>query len=153
MRGEMAAPREDRADGLNEEFALVQAAQLDPSAFAPLYDRYRHRVYADLRVRLATDEDAADLTQQVFLQALSALPRYRVRSVPFGVWLFRIARNATVDLHRRHRPTVAWESVPEELHPREEADPEARLEPRCGHRESACRAGCRAGASGSGASR
>ncbi len=108
-----------------DELALVRAAQRDPVAFDALYERYIDRVYAYLRARSATPEDAADLTQQVFTHALAALPRYRAGS--FAAWLFRIARNAAVDAHRRRRATVSWDLVPEALHPVAEDDAEARL--------------------------
>jgi RNA polymerase sigma-70 factor (ECF subfamily) len=108
-----------------DELALVRAAQRDPVAFDPLYERYIDRVYAYLRARATTPEDAADLTQQVFTHALAALPRYRAGS--FAAWLFRIARNTAVDAHRRRRATISWDLVPEALHPVTEDDAEARL--------------------------
>ncbi len=74
--------------------------------------------------RTTTEEDAADLTQHVFVQALHALPQYRVRAAPFAAWLFRIARNVAIDAHRRRRITVAWDFIPEALQPMGERDPE-----------------------------
>jgi RNA polymerase sigma-70 factor (ECF subfamily) len=116
MQFDVAMPWEGEGDSGGDESALVMAAQRDPAAFGELYARYRHRVYAYLYTRLANAEDAADLTQQAFLQALTALPRYRVSATPFGVWLFRIARNAATDLQRRQR-SVALDGVLEELRP------------------------------------
>jgi RNA polymerase sigma-70 factor (ECF subfamily) len=107
------------------EARLIRAAQADPGAFAPLYVQYRDRVYAYLRTRTRSPEDAADLTQQVFLQALDALPRYRPRGAPFAAWLLRIAHNAAINHHKRHRQVVAWDLLPESLHPPAEDDPEA----------------------------
>src|SRR5947209_18150938 len=104
MQTDAAIPWEGDGETTDDEAALVRAAQLDPAAFAPLYRRYRDRVYAYLCVRLSNADDAADVTQQVFLQALAALPRYRTCASPFGVWLFRIARNAAADLQRRRKP-------------------------------------------------
>lgn len=77
--------------------------QAQPAAFAMLYHRYFERIHAYLRSRTGDAEDAADLTQQVFLQALDALPRYRHGRVPFAAWLFRIAHNVAIDHHRRRR--------------------------------------------------
>ena len=107
----------------DDEAALVEEARRDPASFAALHGRYEPRVYAYLRARSATPEDAADLTQQVFLHVLSALPRYRERGTPFAAWLFRIARNAATDYHRRRRHTVAWDLLPEALHPAAQGDP------------------------------
>ncbi len=87
------------------EHALVEAAKRDPEAFAALYQRYHARVYRYLRVRLQSEEDAADLTQQVFLKALNALPRYQSRHTPFAAWLFTIARHILADRFRR-RPVI-----------------------------------------------
>src|SRR5438128_9340275 len=127
MRDGVAIPCEGEDGAVDDEAALVRAAQEDPAAFAHLYHHYRHRVYAYLRVRLAGEEDAADLTQQVFLQALDALPRYHQKTAPFGAWLFRIARNAATDFQRRRRNTVAWDGVPEQMQPRMGRDVDAEV--------------------------
>lgn len=103
-----------------DEAALIQAAQRDLAAFGPLYARYVDRIHTYLRTRTAwsAPDEAADLTQQVFLRALDALPRYQARDGPsFAAWLFRIACNIATDWQRRQRPTVPWETVPEEQHP------------------------------------
>jgi RNA polymerase sigma-70 factor (ECF subfamily) len=128
MHTDTAMPWRGAADTPDEDAALVRAAQQDRAAFAPLYHRYRHRVYAYLYSRLPHAEDAADLTQQVFVQALAALPRYRLDGPPFAGWLFRIARNAVVDHSRRQRRlTVALDRVPENLHPPTDQDLEAQV--------------------------
>ena len=101
-----------------DEEALVQAAQRDLAAFGLLYARYQDRIYTYLRTRTSQAEDAADLTQQVFVQALAALPRYRARGVSIAAWLFRIARNVATDWQRRQRATVSWNAIPEAFHPR-----------------------------------
>lgn len=117
---------EQRALGSGEdEASLIAAAQADPRAFDGLYRRYMTRVFRYARAHAASDEDAADITQQIFLRALDALPRYRQGSAPFGAWLFRIARNASVDAHRRRRAQpVTWDTLPEALHPHASQEPE-----------------------------
>lgn len=128
MHTEPAMSWRGSADTPDEDIALVRAAQQDRAAFAPLYRRYRHRVYAYLYTRLPHAEDAADLTQQVFVQVLAALPRYRPDGPPFAGWLFRIARNAVVDHQRRQRRgAVPLEQVPEELHPPADQDLESQV--------------------------
>ena len=122
----MAPPDNPRTEATGEA-AAVLAAQADPSQFDTLYERYRQRIYAYLRSRTADEEDAADLTQQAFVQALDALPRYRPQHTTFGAWLFRIARNVAIDFHRRKRPSVTWDLVPEALQPTANPDPAAGL--------------------------
>lgn len=99
-----------------DETELVRAAQAHPSEFALLYQRYLPRVYHYVRSRLETEEDAADLTQQIFLQALDALPAYQPRGAPFVAWLFQIARHAVIDAHRRRKNVVSWDALPAAFH-------------------------------------
>jgi RNA polymerase sigma-70 factor (ECF subfamily) len=110
-----------------EEMALVNAARTNPQAFDKLYQRYLGPVYRYLCLHTNTREDAADLTQQVFLQALKALPSYRKGQLPFSAWLFRIAHNLAVYNFRRARPTVTWDLLPESEHPASEQYPETTL--------------------------
>jgi len=112
-------------DAANDEATLIRTAQQDPAAFGVFYHRYRQRIYAYMRARTSNADDAADLTQHVFLQALDALPRYRVRRVPFAAWLFRIAHNAATDFHRQRRTTLTWDLLPEALQPLAEHDLDA----------------------------
>lgn len=121
----LAAPKDEQASTIDQETQWIVAAQADPAAFEPLYLHYRARIYHYLRTRLDSDEDAADLTQQVFLQAIDALPRYRPRGAPFAVWLFRIARNAALNLATRRPGCVSWDALPEIFYSATEQEPEA----------------------------
>lgn len=103
----VAHHREEEVD----DDSLVRAALEDPSAFDKLYARYMPRVYRFCRTRTSNEDDAADLTQQTFIRAFSALGRYRAGSHGFAPWLFRIARNAATDAHRRTRHTVPLDDI------------------------------------------
>ncbi len=80
--------------------------------FDAFYRRYFARVYRYLLARTATPL-AADLAQQVFLQALDALPRYRDRGLRFDSWLLRTARHTAANSHRR--APIPWDCLPEPL--------------------------------------
>jgi RNA polymerase sigma-70 factor (ECF subfamily) len=83
----------------------------DAEAFAAIFDRFHEPVYRFIASRIHRPADAEDLTQLVFVKALEALPRYQSRGVPFGGWLFRLARNTVIDHVRTHRETTELEQV------------------------------------------
>ena len=86
---------------------VVRAQQGDPEAFGALFDHYYVPVYRYVVSRVGRPSDAEDLAQLVFVKALEALPRYEARGVPFGGWLFRLARNVVIDhirTRREHAP-------------------------------------------------
>ena len=109
----------------SDEIKLIEAAQANPEAFEVLYQRNLARIYRYLRTRVGSEEEASDLTQQVFLQALDALPNYRSKGVPFAAWLFRIAYHLVTDVYRHHRNDVSWDSLPDIFQSTMEQDPEA----------------------------
>lgn len=104
---------------------LIQWARDDRQAFAELYRRHAPAVFWYLLTCSASESDAADLSQQVFLRALEALPRYHQRTVAVRPWLLRIARNATIDAHRRRRHRTPWQRLEAVLLPDHSPGPEA----------------------------
>lgn len=85
----------------------VDAARRDPRRFEALYRKYVGQVYSFALYELRDHHAAEDATEQVFLRALTALPRFEERGEgersTFRVWLFRIARNAISNEQRRRR--------------------------------------------------
>jgi RNA polymerase sigma-70 factor (ECF subfamily) len=80
---------------------LVKEAQAgDAWAFGRLFDHFHLPVHRYIAGRVRRPSDAEDLTQLVFVKALEALPRYELRGIPFGAWLFRLARNTVIDFVR-----------------------------------------------------
>lgn len=102
---------------LPDEPRLAARAAEDDAAFTALYEFYFPKVYAYVCRRVGDRTTAEDLTSQAFLNATSALPRYRP-SAPFGAWLFRIATNVLIDHYRvagrrRSEPLEAAEALPD----------------------------------------
>ena len=91
---------------------LVEAAKDgDPEAFGALFDHFYGPVYRYVAARVGRPSDAEDLAQLVFVKALEALPRYELRGVPFGGWLFRLARNVVIDHVRTRREHVTLDVI------------------------------------------
>ena len=95
------------------ERLVEQARSGDADAFGRIFDVYHEPVYRFIASRVRRPMDAEDLTQIVFVKALEALPRYEARGVPFGGWLFRLARNAVIDQARTRRDHTDLEAVAE----------------------------------------
>ena len=94
---EPAAPEDDGP--LDAE--LVQLSQDgDLEAFDRLVIRYRGRIYAMIMNMIHNDADAWDLTQDTFVKAWTALPKFEARA-NFFTWVYRICHNVTYDWLRK----------------------------------------------------
>jgi RNA polymerase sigma-70 factor (ECF subfamily) len=111
------AARKPAAKGIREgaeERLLVEAAQMDPSRFAELYDIHFERIYAFVVRRLRDRDKAEDVTSEVFHKALANLKGYTWTGAPFAAWLYRIAANALADhLKRAGREAANSDDPPE----------------------------------------
>jgi DNA-directed RNA polymerase specialized sigma24 family protein len=85
----------------DSDAALLAASLSDPAAFARFYDRYEKAMAGFFLARVGTPEVAADLTAEVFANALSASGRYRERAPTAAAWMFTIARNTLRESVRR----------------------------------------------------
>jgi RNA polymerase sigma-70 factor (ECF subfamily) len=101
---------------------VTEARDGDPWAFGMIFDHYHEAIHRFIASRVNRPSDAEDLTQLVFVKALEALPRYESRGVPFGGWLFRLARNAVIDHARTRHEHADLETIVDRPHA--EAGPE-----------------------------
>jgi DNA-directed RNA polymerase specialized sigma24 family protein len=70
---------------------VVAGQQADRDAQKQLHDACRQSVFS-LAVRMVGWQDAADVTQMVFLQAVRSLSKFN-RESKFETWLYRLAVN------------------------------------------------------------
>lgn len=86
---------------------------MDPDAeFRRLFDAHRGAVHAYFLGRTDDRWAAADLTQEVFLRVWQRLSEVAGRPVDGQrAWIFTVARNLSVDAHRRERTRLGTETA------------------------------------------
>ena len=85
----------------DEQNLVRRAQQHDEEAFAELYEKYFDKIYRYISLKIGNRFEAEDMTQQVFINALSSISSFKWRGLPFSSWLFRIAHNLVVDYFRK----------------------------------------------------
>jgi RNA polymerase sigma-70 factor (ECF subfamily) len=93
-------PVRTEADRDAEFVARVQAG--DVQAFDHLVRKYRERLFSIVYNLSSNREDAADITQEVFIKAFSSIKRFKGNSA-FFTWLYRIGVNTTLSHLKKNR--------------------------------------------------
>lgn len=118
----------------DEQVLITRAQRGDTEAFRELVERSKINVY-----RLAYDmtgnrHDAEDLSQEVFVKAYRALPKFRSES-KWSTWLYRITTNVCIDHKRSQSKTMEYrddlsndEASSEPNHPLSSSNPERSAE-------------------------
>src|SRR3989344_1957239 len=97
---------------LEDEEKLVRRAKGgEAEAFGLLYDHYLPPIYRFVLFRVSHREEAEDVTHQTFLKAWERIEQYEPKGHSFGSWLYRIARNAVIDTHRKRNPQVSIDEI------------------------------------------
>lgn len=92
-------------DSALEESLIERCRRRDLEAFRRIVSAYQTRVHGFVR-RIVTDQDdAQDITQEVFIRAYQAMDRFDGRS-SLRTWLFRIAHNLCIDSVRKNARNV-----------------------------------------------
>lgn len=87
--------------GQPETIILVgRAVDGDLEAFGSLYAIFMERIYRYVFYQVMDRMTAEDITEDVFLKAWQAIHTCRGKEHTFSSWLYRIARNQVITLHR-----------------------------------------------------
>ena len=90
-------------DDPDDDFRLVARAQQgDIRSYDALVTRHRGKIFAMIRNLIYQEADAWDLSQEVFIKAWHALPRFEAKA-RFSTWLYRIAHNVVYDWVRKRK--------------------------------------------------
>lgn len=100
---EDAVQRDDSDDVLAEWDIVRRAQEYDEPAVEALYQKYYPKIYNYAFMQMGDAQASEDLASDVMLKMIESMHKYTFRGLPFGAWVFRIARNRLIDLHRRRR--------------------------------------------------
>ncbi|HEY7951161.1 MAG TPA: sigma-70 family RNA polymerase sigma factor [Solirubrobacterales bacterium] len=92
---------------LSDERLAKRAAGNDRRSFAEIYRRYSQCLYRFCLSIVGSPEDASDALQNTMVKALRALPGEE-RQIQLKPWLYRVARNESVELLRKRRQAVEF---------------------------------------------
>jgi len=104
-------------DAAAEQQVIEAVLAGDTDRFEKLVRRYQKPIINFIFRMVGNYEDAAELSQDVFIKAYSSLASYD-SSYRFSTWLFRIATNRAIDFLRKKRvPVVSMEGPDEDTTP------------------------------------
>ena len=107
------------------EVLVARAREGSSEAFEKLVEAHQHEVFG-LALRLVVDRElAADVSQEAFIRAWRALPKFR-GDAAFSTWLHRITVNVAWTLKKRKSRHAAQplDESPEFADVRRDSDPE-----------------------------
>jgi RNA polymerase sigma-70 factor (ECF subfamily) len=91
---------------------IERVQQGDKHAILQFYRFFAPKIHTYLLRRLPRKEDAQEIVNDVFLDALDALPLLKDKRNVQG-WLYRVARNKMVDFYRKRKiKSVLFSQVP-----------------------------------------
>ncbi len=84
------------------ESLILRYQKGDEDSIGALMRRHQNYVYRLCYLVMRNEQDAEDMTQETFVRAFQALPRYEIREgISFEAWLYRIAVNRCRSRMRR----------------------------------------------------
>lgn len=82
-----------------DEHLMLKVKKGDLKAFETIVGRYEKSLYNFALRLLKSEEDAKDITQEIFIRVYKAAPAYEVRA-KFSTWIYRIAKNLCLNFIR-----------------------------------------------------
>ena len=93
-----------------EKVLLARAKKGEIAAFESLMTAYENRVYTLALRSMGSEQDAADITQEVFLRTWKNLDSFRGDS-SFSTWLYRVTSNLCIDFARKRATEGGMASI------------------------------------------
>jgi len=70
--------------------------------FLELYNNNRLKILNYITNRVNSREDAEDITEEVFIKIYKNLADFKWQGVAIESWIYKIAKNAIIDYHRKY---------------------------------------------------
>jgi RNA polymerase sigma factor (sigma-70 family) len=87
----------------NDERDLIERlAAGDERAFKSLFDLYKSKVYNTVSGFLTNENDAEDITQEVFIQVFKSIKHFKEKS-QLSTWIYRITVTKCLDVIRKKK--------------------------------------------------
>jgi RNA polymerase sigma factor (sigma-70 family) len=93
---------------LPDDLLVGRATKGDRRAFEEIFQRYHQDLYRFCLAMVGNPQDAQDALQETMVKVLRALPGEK-RHIQLKPWLYRIARNESVETMRRRHDSVEIE--------------------------------------------
>ncbi|MEL6254652.1 MAG: RNA polymerase sigma factor [Bacteroidota bacterium] len=85
---------------MNQDQALLKAIiAKDPQAFESFYEAYKSKVYNTCLSYTQNEEDAEEITQDVFVEVFNSAQKFQGKS-SLSTWVYRICINKSLDFLR-----------------------------------------------------
>ena len=95
----------------DERQIIKQCQKGNSEEFEKLYNVYFKKIYRFIYYRTSHKETAEDLTSLTFIKALEKISTFSQDLGTFSAWIFRIARNKTIDYYRGKKTEIDIDQV------------------------------------------
>jgi len=94
------------ASKFQEKLLILRLKKRDPEAFSQVYDLYVTPIYRFIYFKVATRQDAEDLTSEVFLRIWQYVNESEDDIENLRALIYKTARNLVIDSYRRRAKTA-----------------------------------------------
>ena len=108
----LSAPSTSMLPPTDEKELVERFQNGEKDVFNELVIKYQGKIYNLVYKYVSNSETARDLSQEIFIKAFRALPRFKRQSA-FYSWLYRIAINLCIDFIRQQKrgQTLSFEDL------------------------------------------
>lgn len=93
-----------------DQYYIDASINGDAKAFAALVDRYKHMVFTLAMKILKNNEEAEEISQDVFIKVYNALQTFKGDS-KFSTWLYKIAYYQSLDYLKKQKRNLRTSSI------------------------------------------